>query len=324
MGVDPVLLRSQCGRTIESTDLPALGQPIRGKVRDCYVRDGRRTLIATDRISAFDVVLGTIPFKGQVLNELAAFWFERTRPIAPNHVIEVPDPCVTIARECRLLPVEFVFRAYLTGVSATSIWTAYESGARTYCGHELPDGLVKHQKLAESLLTPTTKAEQGAHDELTSREELIQSGVISAEHYDAAAALGHRLFAEGRRFAESRGMILVDTKYEMALGSDGSIVVVDEIHTPDSSRYWYLDRYESALAAREDPTALDKEYVRRWLSEQGWRGEGAPPALPDELRCEAARRYIESFEVLTGRAFEPNTEEPIARIRRNLGLDAGG
>ena len=324
MGVDPVLLRSQCQRTIESTDLPELGERIRGKVRDSYVRDGRRTLIATDRISAFDVVLGTIPFKGQVLNQLAAFWFERTSEIAPNHLIEVPDPCVTVAHECRLLPVEFVFRAYLTGVSETSIWTAYARGERSYCGHRLPDGLKKHQKLAEPLLTPTTKAEHGAHDELTSREELIASGVISAEHYDAAAALGQRLFDAGRRFAESRGLILVDTKYEMGLSSDGRIVVVDEIHTPDSSRYWHLDRYASAIAASEDPLALDKEYVRRWLTERGWRGEGEPPVLPDDVRCEAARRYIESYELLTGRAFEPNTAEPIARIRRNLGLDVGG
>ncbi len=323
MGVDPVLLKVQCERTIESTDLPELGRRIEGKVRDCYVRDGRRTLIATDRISAFDVVLGTIPFKGQVLNQLAAFWFERTAEIAPNHVLEVPDPCVTVARECALLPVEFVYRAYLTGVSNTSIWRAYERGERSYCGHRLPDGMTVHQELPELLLTPTTKAEQGDHDELTSREELIRAGAISADLYDEAAAIGMRLFEEGRRFADSRGLILVDTKYEMGVDSAGRLRVVDEIHTPDSSRYWYRDRYEPALAAGEDPMALDKEYVRRLLAEQGWRGEGAPPPQSVDVRCEAARRYIESYERLTGSEFEPDTREPIARMRRNLGLDPG-
>ena len=186
MGVDPLLLRDQCGHTLDSTDLRELGTRIVGKVRDCYVDGERRALVATDRISAFDVVLGTIPFKGQVLNQLAAFWFDRTARIAPNHILSVPDPNVTLARECRLLPVEFVYRAYLTGVSNTSIWVAYARGDRDYCGHRLPDGLRKHGRLPQPLLTPTTKAEQGAHDALTSREELLAGGAISADLYDRA------------------------------------------------------------------------------------------------------------------------------------------
>ena len=318
MGIDPSLLRSQCSRTLERTDFPELGERIEGKVRDNYVRDGVRTILATDRISAFDVVVGTLPFKGQVLNQLAAFWFERTREIAPNHLLGVPDPCASVVRECRVLPVEFVYRAYLTGVSKTSIWQAYRQGERLYCGHRLPEGLREHQRLPEPLLTPTTKAEQGGHDQLTSRAELLASGVISEEHYDRAAEIAAALFAEGTRWTESRGLILVDTKYEMGLDPDGNLLVIDEIHTPDSSRYWYRNGYERALREAEDPMALDKEYVRRWLVERGYKGEGPPPALPDDVRCEASRRYIEAYEAITGRGFEPFTEEPIARMRRNI------
>jgi len=318
MGIDPALLREQCSRTLERTDLSGLGERVEGKVRDCYVRGQVRTIVATDRISAFDVIVGTIPFKGQVLNQLAAHWFEETRGIVPNHLLAVPDPCVSVARECRLLPVEFVYRGYLTGVSKTSIWSAYERGERLYCGHSLPDGLRKHERLAEPLLTPTTKAERGAHDLLTSREELIGSGVISEGDYDEAARMGATLFAEGTRRAARRGLILADTKYEMGVDPDGRTVVIDEIHTPDSSRYWYRQGYEQAMREGRDPVALDKEYVRRWLVERGYKGEGRPPPLPEDVRCEAARRYIEAYEVITGLAFEPSIEDPIARIRRNL------
>ncbi len=320
MGIDVSLLREQCSRTLEGTDFSGLGERSVGKVRDSYVKGDRRTIVVTDRISCFDVVVGTIPFKGQILNQLAAFWFEKTADLAPNHVLAVPDPCVTVCAEQGLVPVEFVYRGYLTGVSNTAIWRAYERGERLYCGHQLPDGMVKHQKLPEPLLTPTTKAPKGEHDELTSREELIESGAISAELYDEAAAIGSRFFARGQEWAASRGLILVDTKYEMGLDSDGKLVVIDEVHTPDSSRYWYAETYERAMAQQEDPMALDKEYVRRWLAERGYRGEGEIPTLPDDVRCEAARRYIEAYEKITGRAFEPATDEPIARISRNLGL----
>lgn len=320
MPIDPELLRSQCGRTLARTDFPGLGVRHEGKVRESYVRDGRRTIVVTDRISAFDRVLGTIPFKGQVLNQIAAFWFERTRDVAPNHVLAVPDPNVTVGLECRLVPIEFVVRGYLTGVTGTSIWTAYARGDRVYCGHRLPEGLRKHERLPQPLLTPTTKAEHGAHDELTSRDGAIASGAVSAELYDRAEAMVLRLFAEGQQWAEKQGLILVDTKYELGLAPDGRLLVVDEIHTPDSSRYWYLDGYEQAMVAGRDPKAMDKEYVRRWLAEQGYRGDGPPPALPDDVRCEAARRYVETYERITGAAFVPDVEPPLERIRRNLGL----
>lgn len=320
MGVDIGLLREQCARTVERTDFRNLGERFEAKVRDNYIQaeEGRRLIVVTDRVSTFDVIVGTLPFKGQVLNQLAAFWLEKSRSLAPNHLLEVPDPNVSVVRECRVLPVEFVFRAYLTGSTKTSIWHSYQAGERDYCGHRLPDGLRKHERLAEPLLTPTTKAELGAHDELSSREELIASGVISEELYDRAAALGRRIFDAGVDWASQQGLILVDTKYEMGLSPDGELMLVDEVHTPDSSRYWWLHTYERAMSEGSDPEALDKEYLRRWLVERGYRGEGTPPEIPDEVRCEASRRYIEAFEAVTGRAFEPSTDEPISRMERNL------
>jgi phosphoribosylaminoimidazole-succinocarboxamide synthase len=222
-------------------------------------------------------------------------------------------------RECTLLPVEFVVRGYLTGSTSTSIWTAYAKGLRTYCGHRLPEGLRRHDRLPVPLLTPTTKAERGQHDQLISRAEVIAQGLVAESRYDEAERMVMALYAEGARWAESRGLILVDTKYELALDANDRLVVIDEIHTPDSSRYWYRESYEPALAEGGDPRALDKEYVRAWLVERGWRGEGRPPELPVEVRCEAARRYVEAYERVTGQRFAPDLEEPLARIRRHLG-----
>ncbi|MCG8591881.1 MAG: phosphoribosylaminoimidazolesuccinocarboxamide synthase [Proteobacteria bacterium] len=318
--MDITVLRDLCSRTLDRTNFSGLGERSEGKVRDSYIRDDERAIVVTDRVSCFDVVVGTIPLKGQVLNQTAAFWFEKTSDLAPNHLLRVPDPSVSVVRECELLPVEFVYRGYLTGSTSTSIWTAYDRGERVYCGHTLPEGLSRHERLPEPLLTPTTKAAAGEHDELTSRADLIASGAISEERYDEAARIARDLFAAGQAWAESRGLILVDTKYEMGLDADGRIVVIDEIHTPDSSRYWYRDGYEQALSKGENPRAIDKEYVRLWLGEQGYKGEGPIPEIPDDVRCEAARRYIEAYEQLTGRSFEPDLEEPIARIQRNLGL----
>lgn len=320
MGIDMTLLRDLCGRTLERTDLPGLGRRVEGKVRDSYVGEGRRTIVVTDRVSCFDVVVGTIPLKGQVLNQIAAFWFEKTRDLAPNHLLSVPDPNVSVVRECEILPVEFVYRGYLTGVTSTSIWTAYERGERQYCGHRLPEGLGKHERLPEPLLTPTTKAPKGEHDELTSREEILRRGVVSEEVFDAAARMAGELFAAGQAWAESRGLILVDTKYEIGTDAEGRLTVVDEIHTPDSSRYWYADTYEQAMRHGRDPQALDKEYVRRWLAERGYRGDGTPPELPDDVRCEAARRYIEAYERISGVEFVPDTNPPEPRIRAALGV----
>ena len=314
------LIRAQLGKTLEKTDFPELGDKYVGKVRDCYSKDGRRTIVVTDRISAFDVVLGTIPFKGQVLNQIAAYWFESTKQIASNHVISVPDPTVMVAAECELLPVEFVMRAYLTGVTTTSIWYHYEKGGRLFCGHKLPDGMRKNQKLDKPILTPSTKAAKGGHDQSVSREEILAAGTLSADDFDRAGEMCARIFAFGQSLAAQRGLILVDTKYEIGRRRDGSLCFIDEVHTPDSSRYWYADDYLARFDRGDEPRGLDKEYLRRVLADQGYRGDGPPPPLSDEVRCEAARRYIALYELVTGRGFVPDFEEPAGRIRRNLGI----
>ena len=314
------LIRAQLAKTLERTDFPELGKKYVGKVLDCYSKDGRRTIVVTDRISAFDVVLGTIPFKGQVLNQIAAYWFESTRQIASNHVISVPDPTVMVAVECELLPVEFVMRAYLTGVTTTSIWYHYQNGGRLFCGHKLPDCMRKNQKLDKAILTPSTKAAKGGHDQSVSRAEILAAGTLSADDFDRAGEMCARIFAFGQSLAAQRGLILVDTKYEIGRRVDGSLCFIDEVHTPDSSRYWYADDYQARFERGDEPRGLDKEYLRRVLADQGYRGDGPPPSLSDEVRCEAARRYIALYELITGRGFVPDFEEPAGRIRRNLGI----
>jgi len=318
VGVDEGTLRAQCDRTLERTDLAGLGRREEGKVRDSYVGGGRRVIVVTDRVSCFDRVVGTLPFKGQVLNQVAAFWFERTRDVAPNHLIAVPDPNASVVRECRALPVEFVMRAHLTGVTSTSIWTAYARGERSYCGHRLPEGLRQHERLPEPLLTPTTKAARGAHDEVVAREDIVARGLLDEALFDRAAAVAHALFAAGTAWAEGRGLVLADTKYELGLDAEDRIVVIDEIHTPDSSRWWLREGYERAMREGGDPQALDKEYVRRWLVDRGYRGDGVPPPLPDDVRCEAARRYIEAYERITGREFVPDATPAAGRLAARL------
>ena len=308
-------MRRELLETIHETNISALGRRENGKVRDSYLQPGKRILIVTDRISAFDRVLGTIPFKGQVLNQLAAFWFEQTKSVAPNHVIDVPDPNVMVVAECRQLPVEMVVRAYITGVTKTSLWYNYQQGKRNYCGNVLPEGLRKDQKLAKPILTPTTKLED--HDRPVSREEAIGEGLVTAERFDEAAAICLKLFDYGTKLARKRGLILVDTKYELGL-LDGKMVVSDEIHTPDSSRYWYADSYEKLFASGADQRKLDKEYVREWYAAQGFRGEGVPPRMPEEVRLEAAKRYIEAYETITGQEFIVTDEPAQIRMERNL------
>lgn len=304
-------IRQELGNVVGGTDF-GVGKRISGKVRDSYILpSGRRALVTTDRVSAFDRILGTIPFKGQVLNQLAAFWFEQTASIVPNHVISVPDPNVMIVRECGQLPLEFIVRGYITGVTSTSAWTNYAKGARIICGNPLPDGLRKDQKLDHPILTPTTKHEE--HDRNISREEAIGEGLIDGDTFDKAANICFRLFDFGVRFAAQRGLILVDTKYEIGT-LDGDLVVSDEVHTPDSSRYWFSDTYDTLFAAGEPQRKLDKEYVREWLAARGFRGEGEPPELTDEVRIEAARRYIAAYEQITGREFVPAEGDISKRI----------
>jgi phosphoribosylaminoimidazole-succinocarboxamide synthase len=324
--IDEAVIRAQLAQTLDATPWTKLaGRTLPrydGKVRDCFIdaERGERVIVVTDRLSAFDAVVGTIPFKGQVLNQLAQFWFEITRDLAPNHMARVPDPNVMVARECTPLPVELVMRAYLTGVTSTSIWKAYEHGARTFCGHALPDGMRKNEPLPQAILTPSTKAAKGDHDVSVSKDELLAMGRITPAHFETAATIAEALFAAGRAHAAKQGLILADTKYEMGLDASGSIVVIDEIHTPDSSRYWYAEDYQQRLARGEEPRSLDKEFVRRWLAgEAKWSGDGPPPVMPDEIRVEAARRYIASYELVTGAAFQPDTRPPVARIAAALG-----
>ena len=314
------VIRGALDEVLMETAFSDLGQRIEGKVRDSYVREGRRTIVATDRISAFDVVLGGIPFKGQVLNGIAAHWFARSAECVPNHLVETPDPAVSIVEECTVFPVEMIVRGYLTGSSPTSIWTCYEAGSRDYCGHRLDDGMVRHQKLPHPLITPTTKAPSGQHDELTSRTALVESGTISAREFDQLAEMSLSLYELGVSTAADRGLILVDTKYEFGRRKDGRIVVVDEVHTPDSSRYWYVEGYEEAMRAAKSPRALDKDFLRQYLIDQGYQGEGQPPQLSPDIRVAVAQRYLELYEALVGRSFEPNLESPLTRIARNLGL----
>ena len=322
--IDVETIRAALNRPLLATSLAGLGRKLTGKVRDSYVTaDGRRYVVTTDRVSAFDRVLGALPLKGQVLQHVSTFWFEHTADIAPNHMLRTVDPNVIEAVECTPLRVEMVVRAYLTGVTSTSIWTHYAQGKREFCGHRLPDGLRKNEPLPEPLVTPSSKALEGEHDVSLSRAELIAAGVVTAADFDAAADIGLGLFRFGQRLCAERGLILVDTKYELGRDAAGTLRVIDEIHTPDSSRFWRTASYADRMAAGAEPESFDKEYLRRWLVEHGYRGEGEPPAIPAEVRIEAARRYIEACEAITGARFVPDLSEPLARMARNLGLDQG-
>jgi phosphoribosylaminoimidazole-succinocarboxamide synthase len=302
-------IEQQLGNVLDETDFAWLGEVQKGKVRDSYKRDdGTRILVVSDRISAFDVILGTVPFKGQVLNQIADFWFDKTKDIVGNHVISTPDPNAMIVRECEQLPLEFVVRGYMTGVTKTSAWYNYKNGVRDFCGNQLPEGMKKDQKFDAPILTPTTKHEK--HDRPISRAGAIEEGLIDADTFDEAAEICFKMFERGVEHAASRGLILVDTKYEIGR-YEGKLVVSDEIHTPDSSRYWFTDTYEELFNAGGDQRKIDKEYVREWLAAQGFLGDGEPPALTPEVKIEAARRYIQAYELVTGLDFEIS-DEPIA------------
>jgi phosphoribosylaminoimidazole-succinocarboxamide synthase len=284
-----------------------------GKVRDTYRRDGMLALITTDRISAFDRVLGLIPYKGQVLNQLSAWWFERTADIAPNHVIAVPDPNVTLAREAEPLPVEVVVRGYITGVTTTSLWYLYERGERRPYGVPLPEGLRKNDPLPQPVITPTTKATNGGHDRVLTREAVVAEGWVGPALWAEVERAALALFAAGQRVAREAGLVLVDTKYEFGL-VDGRLTLIDEIHTPDSSRFWSAES-----VGVDTPIHYDKEFLRQWYAARGYRGDGPPPAMPDDFVAQVAARYIAAYERLTGGPFVPGEMPAAARIARCLG-----
>jgi phosphoribosylaminoimidazole-succinocarboxamide synthase len=307
-------LRAQLPHTLRQIDLPGLGELYRGKVRDNYSRGDRIVMITTDRVSAFDHVLGTIPFKGEVLSRLTLFWFGKVKDIAPTHLVDAPDPSVMVVKKAKPLPIEIVIRGYITG----SLWRDYQSGTAGAYGVAWPKGLRKDQRFEKPVITPSTKAEYGKHDEPISEADILAKRIVAPEVWREATAVAERLFARGQEWARSRGLVLVDTKYEMGI-ADGKLVVIDEIHTPDSSRYWVADGYQERFAGGQDQEMLDKENIRQWLiKEHGFSGHGKPPPLTDEVRVMLARKYVEVFERLTGETFASEVGSVAARIERNL------
>src|SRR5512142_2943425 len=307
-------LKAQLPHTLRQIDLPNLGELYRGKVRDNYSRGDRIVMITTDRISAFDHVLGTIPFKGEVLSRLTAFWFEKVKDIAPTHLVDVPDPSVQVVKRAKALPIEIVIRGYITG----SLWRDYLAGKAGAYGIAWPKGLKKDQRFDRPVITPSTKAEYGKHDEPISEKEILDRKIVAPELWKEATAIAKRLFERGQQWAATRGLILVDTKYEMGI-AEGKLVVIDEIHTPDSSRYWVAAGYADRLAKGEEQEMLDKENIRQWLiKEHGFSGHGKPPPLTDEVRVMLARKYIDVYERLTGETFASGVGSVEERIKRNL------
>jgi phosphoribosylaminoimidazole-succinocarboxamide synthase len=310
---DPAL-RAQLDFTLSETQFDVLGSRYRGKVRDVYRKDDRLFLIATDRLSAFDKVLTTVPFKGEVLNRLAQFWFEKTAHVVKNHLLDVPDPNVTLARATKPFAIEVVVRGYLTG----SLWRDVEKGEHTAYGVPIPEGLGKDAAFPSPILTPSTKAAPGEHDAPLSEAEILSRGLATANEWAEIkeAALG--LFREGQAWARSRGLLLVDTKYEF--GKVGStLYVIDEMHTPDSSRYWRAEEYASRLRAGEDQAMLDKETVRQWLiRERGFSGHGPLPVIPEEIRIRTAETYLTAYREITGSSFPLVVGDAVERMRRSL------
>ena len=303
--------------TIQDTNIDAPNKKV-GKVRDAYFLDDKVVMISTDRQSAFDRVLAAIPYKGAVLNSVSAWWFKKTEHLFPNHLISTPDPNVSIVEKCTVFPVEFVVRGYITGTTDTSLWTVYNKGDREYCGNFLPEGLKKNDKLDTPMLTPTTKDK--VHDRPVSREEIIDLGLMSAEDYDMAAKMSLDLFSFGQEVAKKNGLILVDTKYEIGTDSSKKIKFVDEIHTPDSSRFWIGGSYKERIASGQEPENIDKEFLRLWFAKNcdPYNDEVLPDA-PDELIAELSARYILLYELITGEKFVfPNLDNINKRITENI------
>ncbi len=311
-------IKAELNNTLTETFLTS-GSKRTGKVRDQYDLGDKVALITTDRQSAFDRVLASIPFKGQVLNLTSAWWFDQTKDIIKNHVIDIPDPNVTLAKKCKVFPIEFVVRGYITGSTSTSLWTVYNNGDREYCGNKLPEGLIKNQKLDENMITPTTKEED--HDRPISPQNIVKEGWMAQEDWDYCSQKALELFAFGQKKAAESGMILVDTKYEMGRDSNGKIMLIDEIHTPDSSRYWIAETYDERMAADREPHNIDKEFLRLWFVDNcdPYNDETLPEA-PEELVTELSSRYIYLYETITGGVFPfPDAGKSVSdRINENL------
>jgi phosphoribosylaminoimidazole-succinocarboxamide synthase len=311
-------MRASLFEPFTAIDLP-LGDRRDGKVRTSWAcGDDQRLIVTTDRLSAFDRVLAGVPYKGQVLNELSAWWFECTADVTANHVISVPDPNALVARAARPLPVEVVVRSHITGVTDTSLWGMYSGGARQMYGYRFPDGLTKNTALPNHIVTPTTKAEHGGHDEPLSCDDVVERGLLPTEVWEQAMAAALAIFARGVEVGRRAGLILADTKYEFGLTRDDELILIDEVHTPDSSRWWVADTYESRLAAGAEPESLDKEVVRRAFADLGYKGDGPVPVLPDEVWSETSARYIDAYERITETRFEPGAYPVADRLIVNL------
>ena len=303
--------------TLQETSISAPNKKV-GKVRDAYFLDDRVVMISTDRQSAFDRVLAAIPYKGAVLNSVSAWWFKKTEHLFPNHLISTPDPNVSIVEKCDVFPVEFVVRGYITGTTETSLWTVYNNGDREYCGNSLPEGLQKNDRLDAPMLTPTTKDK--VHDRPVSREEIIELGLMSSEDYDVAAKMSLDLFAFGQKTAKENGLILVDTKYELGKDALGEIKLVDEIHTPDSSRFWVGSSYKERIGVGDEPENIDKEFLRLWFAKNcDPYNDDILPNAPDELVTELSARYVLLYELITGERFVfPDLKNINQRITKNI------
>lgn len=300
------------------TDLPLPGKTV-GKVREWYaLGNGKRLIVTTDRLSAFDRILARVPYKGQVLNQLSAWWFAQTQDIIPNHLLSIPDPNAAVVTEVEPLLVEVVVRGYISGVTTTALWYRYNLGERDIYGYRFPDGLRKNERLPEPIITPTTKGGATGHDERLTCAEVVSKGILDYDTWEQVQAAALAVFRRGQALAEKAGLILVDTKYEFGRTLDGRILLIDEVHTPDSSRFWKADTYASRLAAGHEPENFDKEFVRIAYAGQGYRGEGDIPPMPDALWAAASERYIAIYEMLTGQVFEPGRYPVNARLTENL------
>src|SRR3990167_10666024 len=310
-------IRQAIPHTLKTLDIKGLGKKTQGKVRDIYLQDDKRILITTDRQSAFDVILGKIPFKGAVLNLLSQFWFEKTKQIVASHMISVPDPNVMVTYNCQSIPVEMIVRGFMTGVTKTSIWYSYEKGERNIYGIDFPEGMIKNQVLPKPVITPTTHAQVGQHDERLTRKDIVEGGLVQKELYEQMEKASLELFAFGTELCRKAGIILVDTKYEFGL-HNGKLMLIDEIHTPDSSRFWVEKTYKDRMKKGLEPENFDKEFLRLWYVERGYTGEGEPPPMTEDFIVEVAQRYIDIYEKISGKKFVMFDYPIEERIRKNL------
>ena len=305
-------------QALSETNLPLPGKTS-GKVRDWYdLPDGKRLIVTTDRLSAFDRILARVPYKGQVLNQLSGWWFEQTKDIIPGHILSLPDPNAAVVTTVEPLMVEVIVRGYISGVTSTALWYRYSLGERDIYGYTFPEGLTKNQALPEPIITPTTKGVAGAHDERLTVAEVVEKGILDAPTWEQVQAAALAIFKRGQELARKAGLVLVDTKYEFGRAPDGRIMLIDEVHTPDSSRFWKADSYQARLDAGQEPENFDKEFVRIAYADKGYRGDGPIPDMPAELWASASERYITIYEMLSGKTFEPGAYPAEPRLVENL------